>query len=176
MITFVDHRFGEVERGNARALEPGDVIEITTGQGIAKYEVIGVRREGDLLPQPLPGGEGRLELITADGSPLLPSGVIHIDADLTTNAWDTPAAVLTEEVLTPAEFPMAADPSAWFSTLFWAQLLIASLDPVNELGKHGAETTGDVDQINVTVLEESPSVRCMKLVFWFIHRETSSDT
>jgi sortase A len=110
--------------GYLSALEPGDVIEITTGQGVAKFEVIGVRREGDLLPQPLEDGQGRLELITADGSPLIPSGVIHIDADLTTDAWETPAAVLTEEVLTPAEFPMASDPGAWLAILFWVQLLL----------------------------------------------------
>jgi len=112
--------------GYLSALEPGDVIKVTTGQGVAVYEVIGVRREGDLLPQPLEAGEGRLELITADGSPLLPSGAIHIDADLTTDPYETPAAVMTEKVLAPAEFAMASDPSGWLPTLFWTQLLLVA--------------------------------------------------
>jgi len=112
--------------GYLSALEPGDEIEITTGQGVAKYEVIGVRREGELLPQPLEAGEGRLELITADGSPLLPSGVLHVDADLTSRVQDTPAPVMTEAVLNAAEFPMAGDPAGWLAALFWAQLLVAA--------------------------------------------------
>ena len=32
-----------------------------------RYEVFGLRRPGDPLPEPLPEGEGRLQLVTADG-------------------------------------------------------------------------------------------------------------
>lgn len=107
-------------------LEPGDIIRVTTGQGVARYEVFGVRREGELLPQELEDGEGRLELITADGSPLLPSGTLHIDAALVSPVQETPAPVLTKEVLGAAEQAMAGDPSGWLPTLFWAQLLIVA--------------------------------------------------
>lgn len=112
--------------GYLSALEPGDRITITTGQGESTYEVIGLRREGELLPQALQEGEGRLELITAEGSPLLPSGVLYIDADLTGEVKDTPSAVFTDAVLRPAEFPMAPDEDGWFSVLFWSQLVTAA--------------------------------------------------
>lgn len=112
--------------GYLAALEEGDIIRITTGQGVAKYEVFGIRREGELLPQPLAAGEGRLELITADGSPLVPSGTLHIDAELTSAVQQTPAPVMTTEVLEPSEMAMAGDSSSLLSTLFWAQLLIVA--------------------------------------------------
>ena len=109
------------------SLEPGDEITVTTGQGESKFEVIDVRREGELLPQPLKAGEGRLELITADGSPLLPSGAIHVDADLVSTVQETPAPVFTKEVLRPSEFPMATDLDGLLPTLFWTQLLLAAV-------------------------------------------------
>ena len=113
--------------GYLSSLAPGDQIVVTTGQGISKFQVIGIRREGELLPQPLKTGEGRLELITAGGSPLLPSGTLHIDANLTTDPVETPSPVFTKEVLSPAEFPMATDSSGWLPTLFWGQLLLAAV-------------------------------------------------
>lgn len=104
-------------------LSPGDEIEVTTGQGTSRYEVFGIRQEGDLLPEPLKEGEGRLELATADGIPLAPSGVLYVDAKLTTEAKETPAPVFTKEVLNPGEWPMATDPNAWWATLVWFQWL-----------------------------------------------------
>lgn len=104
-------------------LVPGDEIEVVTGQGTSRYEVFGIRREGDLLPEPLEAGEGRLELATADGIPLAPSGVLYVDAVLTTEPNETPSPVFTKEVLAPGEWPMATDPNAWWETLVWFQWL-----------------------------------------------------
>ena len=108
------------------ALEPGDEIEVVTAQGTSRYSVIGIRQEGDLLPQPLGEGEGRLELVTADGLPLAPSGALYVDAELLTEVKQTPSPVFTEKVLDPSEFAMASDPSAWFGILFWLQWLVAA--------------------------------------------------
>lgn len=105
------------------SLANGDTIEITTGQGVAKYKVFGVRQEGDLLPVPLEDGEGRLELITADGIPLAPSGAIHVDAVLTSDVQTTPAPSFTMAALGPSELAMASDTGGWFETLFWLQWL-----------------------------------------------------
>jgi len=113
--------------GYVGSLEPGDVITVTTGQGESRFEVIGLRRAGDLLPQPLKAGEGRLELITADGIPLTPSGALYVDATLVTEVKQTPSPVFTKEVLSPAEFPMAGDPAGILPTLFWSQLLLAAV-------------------------------------------------
>lgn len=109
------------------ALVPGDVITITTGQGKSTYEVFGIRQEGDLLPQPLGEDEGRLELATADGIPLAPSGVLYVDAKLTSEIKTTPSPVFTKEVLDAGEWPMATDPRAWWETLVWFQWLALSV-------------------------------------------------
>lgn len=108
------------------ALDIGDRIEVVTGQGESVYEVMGLRQEGDLLPQQIGEGEGRLELVSADGLPLAPSGALYVDAELTTEVKQTPSPVFTKEVLDAAELPMASDPGAWFPILFWLQWLLAA--------------------------------------------------
>jgi len=108
------------------ALSIGDRITITTAQGKSQFEVFNIRREGDLLPEPLKSGEGRLELVTADGVPLAPSGTLYVDAALTSEVKDTPAPVFTEAVLDPAESAMASDPDGWFAWLFWLQWLVVA--------------------------------------------------
>ena len=105
--------------GSLSGVVPGDQITFTTGQGTSKYSVFGIRREGDLQPETLKAGEGRLELVTADGIPLAPSGALHIDAALTSTVFDAPTPSFTKEVLDPSEFAMASDESGWFATLFW---------------------------------------------------------
>ena len=113
--------------GSLSLLRPGDEITVTTGQGESTFEVVGLRREGELLPFPLDEGEGRLELITADGGPLVPTGALHIDANLVGEAFEAPSPVFTKEVLNPSEFAMATDVSGLLPTLFWAQLLFAAI-------------------------------------------------
>jgi sortase A len=107
-------------------LVPGDKISVTTGQGVQKFTVFGIRRDGDLLPAPIASGEGRLELVTADGLPLMPSGTLHIDATLNSKVMETPSAVFTKEVLDPGELELADDASSLFSSLFWLQWLVAA--------------------------------------------------
>lgn len=106
-------------------LEPGDTITVTTGQGVNAFEVFGIRRSGDPLPAALDAKGGRLELVTADGFALAPSGTLHIDATLTSATQETPARVFTTAVLDDAENAMQSDSGAWFPTLFWLQWLIA---------------------------------------------------
>ena len=110
--------------GKINQLVPGDIITVTTGQGVQEFEVFGVRQEGDLLPEPLEDGEGRLELVTADGIPLAPSGALYVDAALTSEVQETPSPVFTKEVLDDSELPLASDSSSWFSSLFWFQWLV----------------------------------------------------
>lgn len=113
--------------GSLNLLRPGDEIRVTTGQGESTFEVIGLRREGELLPLPLDDGEGRLELITADGVSLFPGGALHIDANLVGEAFEAPSPVFLEEVLEPSEFAMATNQSGLLPALFWAQLLFAAI-------------------------------------------------
>lgn len=109
--------------GVLSALVPGDTITVTTGQQTHTFTVFGLRRPGDPLPQKLVGNVGRLELITADGLPLAPSGVLYVDATLKGAPSETPANVFTERALDPDEKVMATDANGWLPLLFIFQWL-----------------------------------------------------
>jgi sortase A len=106
------------------SLVQGDLIVTTTGQGVARYQVIDVRRAGYTAPAPLAAGQGRLTLVTADGVPFAPSGEIYVDADLITQPFATPAMVLTAANLSPAEDALGTDTLAWMPLVLWGQLLL----------------------------------------------------
>lgn len=107
-------------------LRVGDEIKTLTGQAEATYRVVAVRREGDVLPPP--AQKGRLVLLTADGRPWLPDGVVAVDADLQGDAQPADAKVITAGSLAEAEQPMQGDPTSWVSLLLWSQaLLIAAV-------------------------------------------------
>ncbi|MBV9447140.1 MAG: sortase [Streptosporangiaceae bacterium] len=109
------------------ALHVGDTFTVTTGQGVASYRVIDVRHPGDLSPSPPAAGHGRLILTTADGPPLIPSGVLRVDADLTSKADPTPAMVLSTASLGASEQALGTDSLAWLPLVLWGQgLLIMS--------------------------------------------------
>jgi LPXTG-site transpeptidase (sortase) family protein len=71
-------------------LQPGDRIEVTTGQGVAEYRVSGARHHGDPEPARLHGQLGRLTLVTAAGAPYAPDDALRIDADLISDVQPTP--------------------------------------------------------------------------------------
>lgn len=107
-------------------LTPGDEITIAAGQGVATYTVFGLRRAGDPMPEPLRAGAGRLELMTADGLPLFPSGVLHVDAELTSEVFETPTKVMGYPALPVAERAMGQDSSAWFIAFFALVFFVAA--------------------------------------------------
>ncbi|CAI9398780.1 hypothetical protein HIDPHFAB_00063 [Nocardioides sp. T2.26MG-1] len=94
-------------------LHAGDEIEVTGAQGVATYTVLGVRRAGDPLPQPVVEGGGRLTLVTAEGAGRLgaiaPESVVYVDAD-TTKAYPAPPG--RPSVVPDSEKAMAADAGA----------------------------------------------------------------
>jgi LPXTG-site transpeptidase (sortase) family protein len=106
------------------ALNPGDKITTVTGQTVASYTVIDLRRTGSATPPPVATGGGRLILLTADGSPFVPSGVLYIDADLTSKPQPAAPAVLSSSNLPADENAMATDNSAWLPIVFTGQLLV----------------------------------------------------
>ena len=106
-------------------LLPEQEFTVTTGQGVQRYRVIGVRHSGDPAPQEPAAGAGRLILMTADGPPLLPNDVIRVDADLISTVQpSTPKQVLATRSLPAAERPLAADPSVWLPLVLWGQGLV----------------------------------------------------
>jgi len=108
--------FGDLDR-----LEPGAVITVTTGQGISTYEVTGRRQPGDVIPR-RPPDRGVLILVTASGAPYVPTGVLYVDAVLTSEPQPTPP--LRRLTLEPAEATMAGDTSSWLPVMLWSQALL----------------------------------------------------
>lgn len=105
-------------------LTPGDRFTVTTGLGVAEFEVTGQRRAGDPGPSIPTGDEGRLTLTTAAGAAFLPDGVLRVDARLLTAAVPKAAAVLYPASLAPAELPLGSDTSDLVGLLVCLELLI----------------------------------------------------
>lgn len=109
--------------GGLASLAPGDSIKVVTGQTVASYRVIDLRRAGDPVPDPVPAGGGRMILVTADGAPLVPTGTLYVDADETSKPQPSPGAVLASYLM-PTEKAMATDPAAWLPIVLWGQVLV----------------------------------------------------
>ena len=109
------------------ALAKGDTITTTTGQGIATYTVDAVRYAGD--PQPLApdAGKGRLTLVTASGPTFLPSGVVRVDATLTSAPFQTPAPVLLVGSLGDDEMALGHDESGLLPLLLILELAVVAV-------------------------------------------------
>lgn len=100
--------FGEIAN-----LRPDDTISVVTAQGRKDFRVLGVRRPGDPLPQPRPGGAARIVLATAEGSgrlsALSPGEVVYVDAEAK-KAFPTPAGL--PPAIPDSEQAMANEPGA----------------------------------------------------------------
>jgi hypothetical protein len=105
-------------------LDPADTITVTTGQGVFTFSVLGVRREGDPQPEPPAPGAARLLLVTADGRPFLPDGVIRVDAELDGEAVVGSARVRTPGTLPAQERVMAGDGRTLWALALWIQAMI----------------------------------------------------
>lgn len=106
-------------------LKAKDVVRVTTGAGVFEYRVLGVRRSGDPAPQALRSTGGRIALVTADGSPFVPSGVLVVDADLTVPGLGGKGPLFNATTLPNAEKLLGVDLSTLWRLVLWLQVLIA---------------------------------------------------
>ncbi|MCW2540160.1 MAG: hypothetical protein JWN95_1885 [Frankiales bacterium] len=105
-------------------LRPGDRITVQTGLGSHTYAVLGVRRGGDPQPLALSGSSGRLTLVTATGPAYRPTGVLRVDAELTSPAQAHLVPVIPVGGVPAAERALAGDQSEWLAVMLWGQLLV----------------------------------------------------
>ena len=105
-------------------LKKADLIQVTTGQGVFHYRVLGVRRQGDPIPPPPADGSSRLILTTAAGAAFLPNGVVRVDADLVGDAVVGPARLVSYASLPHEEKVMASDARTLWALALWLQALI----------------------------------------------------
>lgn len=106
------------------SLHVGDHFTVTTGQGVATFRVTDLRRGGDPFPPALTAGQGRLTLVTADGPPLAPTGVLFVDADLTSQAKPAPTMILSAGNLGASEQDLGTDSTALVPVVLWGVLLV----------------------------------------------------
>ncbi|MCG2620351.1 sortase [Arthrobacter sp. I2-34] len=118
--------YGGVFR-NLDKLAPGSRFNVVTGQGTAEYEVIGLRRAGDIAPPALAADEGRLTLTTAAGVPYLPDDVLRADAKLVSKPFARAGQAFAPGSLPEAERALGQDTGNLSTTALTLQLLILSV-------------------------------------------------
>ncbi len=110
-------------------LQSGDLITVTTGQGVFKYRVSDVRQNGDPAPASQTETAGRLTLITSTGSGWragwAPNTAVYVDALLSGKASPAPAGRPT--AVSHAEEPLQGDTSegTYIQILLALQLTVA---------------------------------------------------
>ena len=126
--------------GKLGSLAEGDRFTVTTGQGRATYRILDVRRAGDPAPAAVTTGKGRLVLVTATGPSFVPSGVLRVDADLVSQPFQTPSAVIRSGTLPTSEEPLARPSGVPWPLVMWLQaLLLAAVAAVwawHRWGRH----------------------------------------
>jgi sortase A len=105
-------------------LAPGTTFTMVTGQGEQTFETMGVRYAGDPAPPALKAGESRLILITARGLPYAPTGVVRVDARLTSEAQPSGARLTTFGTLPASDRELATDTSTVWALVFALQFLL----------------------------------------------------
>lgn len=112
--------------GSIQSLVPGETINVVTGQGEHRYEVIGVRYAGDPSPPPLAAAEGRLILETARGYPFAPVGVVRVDARLVSEVLPAGPRETTGRTLPPSHRELAIDTGTVWALVFALQFLVVA--------------------------------------------------
>jgi sortase A len=101
-------------------LNRGDVITVTTSQGVATYQVESFGTAADPAPDPT---ANRLVLETGS-SATFPGGAVMVSADLRTPAQPSPGGL---PAITPQERYLAGDPSALIPLVLWGQALLLAV-------------------------------------------------
>ena len=113
--------------GAIQTLQPGDVIQVITGQGKQKFAVLGVRYAGDFSLPSVAVGESRLVLVTARGASFYPTGVLRLDAKLVSTVMPAGPRVSNIYSLPIQEREMGFDLRFTWALVFALQLLLASV-------------------------------------------------
>jgi sortase A len=106
-------------------LVAGDTITVLTGQGQQNFRVLGVRYAGDATT-PFTAGTGRLVLETARGLPYMPSGVVRVDAVVTSTVQADGARQTAYTTLPAQDKELASDLSTVWALVLALQFLIVA--------------------------------------------------
>jgi hypothetical protein len=100
-------------------------VTVGFGSNVEKFKVLDVRRKGSALPPPVADGGSRLVLVTATGLPLMPSGVVYVDADLVGQTQPASTLVITSPI--KSEQPGQGDYSTLWALALWLMGLFVAL-------------------------------------------------
>jgi LPXTG-site transpeptidase (sortase) family protein len=127
---------------NVQSLKAGDKITAITGQGESTYTVTQIRKAGDEATNALGDSKGRLTLVTAGGTPYLPSEVVRVEATLASEAFATPNRVIVNGAIPSAEKTLGSNLDALTPLIYLTQLLIVILIFVFWLVKRWGKVQG----------------------------------
>ena len=105
-------------------LKPGTVFSVVTGQGKQTFEVTGIRYAGDPAPAALKAGTSRLVLTTARGLPFVPTGIVRVDAELTSKVQPAGQRQTSFASLPASDRELATDTRNAWALVFALQFLI----------------------------------------------------
>jgi hypothetical protein len=114
-------------------LSPGQLLSVTTGQGVFRYRVLDVRRAGDPVPR-FTASQGWLILATADGPAFAPAGVLRVDANLISKPQPAPTMVVSAADIGPSELALGTDTLAWVPLVLWGQGLVLAAAGIGWIG------------------------------------------
>jgi len=103
--------FGQLDQ-----LRKGDIVRVTTAQGVSSYEVVAFGSSSRQVEDPYPN---RLVLLTA-GSSAVPTYYSYVDADLVSQVKPTPGGL---PAIYSDETPLSGDPGTLVDTLLWGLAL-----------------------------------------------------
>ena len=113
--------------GDIHGLRRGDVVKVTVGFGsnVVIFRVIDVRHQGDPRPPLVGSNQARLTLVTASGTPFMPSGLVYVDADATSPAQPgSPTVITGPNQLMRSEAANATDSSNLWQLILWLEALL----------------------------------------------------
>lgn len=110
--------------GRLSELKVGDPIRFTTGQGEFEFSVIAVRSEGEPVPAKIGEGKSRVQLVTVEGRPFMPDGIVRVDAELEGNAVASSGAAFSSKTLPASEKFMGVDSSTVWQLVLWLEALV----------------------------------------------------
>lgn len=110
--------------GRLSELKVGDPIRVTTGQGEFEFSVIAVRSEGEPVPAKIAEGKSRIQLVTVEGRPFMPDGIVRVDAELEGTAVASSGAAFSSKTLPGSEKFMGVDSSTVWQLVLWLEALV----------------------------------------------------
>ena len=109
--------------GGLSKLKVGDPIRVTTGQGEFEYSVIAVRSEGEPVPAKIEKGKSRIQLVTVEGRPFMPDGIVRVDAELEGTPVPSSGSAFSSKTLPASEKFMGVDSSTVWQLVLWLEAL-----------------------------------------------------